>query len=176
MLSCGGGMRGVGGGSTQAIQARSVVGLAGQYLAHQMSNQPLTTLLRRLWRHIAPRRRMQLTAIGVLMLISTIAELASIGAVLPFLGALTTPERIFEHPSVQVLIVGLGLTEPRQLLLPLTVIFGLAAVFSGAARLALLWGQTRLGNAIGVDLGSAAFRRTLYQPYPVHAMRNSSEV
>jgi len=146
-------------------------------LAHQMSNQqPLIILLRRLWRHIAPRRRMQLAAIGGLMLISTVAELASIGAVLPFLGALTAPERIFEHPWAQPLIAALGLTEPRHLLLPLTVIFGLAAVFSGMARLALLWGQTRLGNAIGVDLGSAAFRRTLYQPYPVHATRNSSEV
>lgn len=138
--------------------------------------QTLTMLLGRLWRHIAPRRRMQLAAIGGLMLISTIAELASIGAVLPFLGALTAPERIFEHSAAQPLIAGLGLNEPRQLLLPLTVVFGLAAVFSGAARLALLWGQTRLGNAIGVDLGSAAFRRTLYQPYPVHAARNSSEV
>ena len=146
-------------------------------MAHQMSDQqPLIILLRRLWRHMLPRRRVQLAAIGGLMLISTSAELASIGAVLPFLGALTAPERIFEHPSAQPLISGLGLTEPQHLLLPLTVIFGLAAVFSGAARLALLWGQTRLGNAIGVDLGSAAFRRTLYQPYPVHATRNSSEV
>ncbi|MCI0352235.1 MAG: hypothetical protein L0Z53_22685, partial [Acidobacteriales bacterium] len=146
-------------------------------MTHQTSNrQPLVMLLRRLWRHIAPRRRMQLAAIGGLMLVSTVAELASIGAVLPFLGALTAPERIFEDPWAQPLIAGLSLTKPQDLLLPLTVIFGLAAVFSGAARLALLWGQTRLGNAIGVDLGSAAFRRTLYQPYPVHAMRNSSEV
>ncbi len=142
-----------------------------------MSNQqPLIVLLRRLWQHITPRRRMQLAAIGGLMLISTVAELASIGAVLPFLGALTAPERIFEHPLAQPLIAGLGLTEPQQLLMPLTVIFALAAVFSGAARLALLWGQTRLGSAIGVDLGSEAYRRTLYQPYAVHAMRNSSDV
>lgn len=142
-----------------------------------MSDQAsLVILLRRLWRHISPRRRIQLAAIGGLMVISTVAELASIGAVLPFLGALTAPKRIFKHPWAQPLIAGLGLTEPQHLLLPLTLIFGLAAVFSGAARLALLWGQTRLGNAIGVDLGSEAFRRTLYQPYPVHAMRNSSEV
>jgi ATP-binding cassette subfamily B protein len=110
------------------------------------------------------------------MVISTVAELASIGAVLPFLGALTAPERIFQQPLAQPLITSLGLTEPKQLLLPLTLMFGVAAVFSGAARLALLWGQTRLGNAIGVDFGSAAYRRTLYQPYSLHLTRNSSEV
>ena len=138
--------------------------------------QRLDILLRRLWVHIDPWRRIQLMVLCCLILISTVAELASIGAVLPFLGVLTAPERIFGHSWTQPLITGLELTEPKQLLLPLMIIFGLAATFSGAIRIALLWWQTRLGNAIGVDLGSAAYRRTLYQPYIVHAIRNSSEV
>jgi ABC-type multidrug transport system fused ATPase/permease subunit len=119
---------------------------------------------------------MQLVALGGLMLVSTIAELASIGAVLPFLGVLTAPDRIFGHPWAQFLIVHLALTEPQQLLFPLTVIFGLAAVFAGAARLVLVWGQTRLSFAVGGDLGMAVYRRTLYQPYAVHLARNSSQV
>jgi ATP-binding cassette subfamily B protein len=138
--------------------------------------QAFLSLLSRLWKHISPRRRMQLAALGGLMLLGTVAEVVSLGIVLPFLGALTAPNRIFEHPWAQPMVNGLGLTAPEQLLLPLTVLFGLAAVLSAATRLTLLWGQTRLGNAIGVDLGSAAYRRTLYQPYTVHAMRNTSEV
>jgi ATP-binding cassette subfamily B protein len=110
------------------------------------------------------------------MLMSTIAELASLGAVLPFLGALTAPDRIFSHPWTQPIVTRLGLTQPHELLLPLTLFFMLAAIFAGATRLAMLWGQTRFGNAIGVDLGSEAFRRTLYQPYTTHLNRNSSEV
>ncbi|MBU4118736.1 MAG: ABC transporter ATP-binding protein/permease [Proteobacteria bacterium] len=110
------------------------------------------------------------------MLLGTVTEVFSLGMVLPFLGALTAPNRIFEHPWAQPMVTGLGLTMPQQLLLPLTVLFGLAAVLAGATRFALLWGQTRLGNAIGVDLGSAAYRRTLYQSYAVHSTRNSSEV
>jgi ATP-binding cassette, subfamily B, bacterial PglK len=142
-----------------------------------MSHQaPLMILLPRLWRHIARRRRLQLVAIGGLTLVSTVAELASIAAVLPFLGALTAPQRIFAHPWARPLIARFELTDPDELVLPLTVVFALAAVFAAAARLALLWGQTMLGSAIGVDLSSAAYRRTLYQPYPVHAMRNTSEV
>lgn len=146
-------------------------------MVYYMSDQQrLDILLRSLWAHIEPVRRIQLIVIGCLILLSTVAEIASIGSVVPFLGVLTAPERIFEHSWAQPLITGLGLTEPKQLLLTLTVFFGLAATFSGAVRFALLWGQTRLGNAIGVDLGSAAYRRTLYQPYIVHATRNSSEV
>ena len=134
------------------------------------------SLLHRLWKHISIRRRRQLAALGGLMLLGTVAEVFSLGMVLPFLGVLTAPDRVFEHPWAQPVISGLGLVTPQQLLLPLTVLFGLAALLSGATRLALLWGQTRLGNSIGAELGSVAYRRTLYQPYAVHAVRNSSEV
>jgi len=119
---------------------------------------------------------MQLYALAMLTLFGTVAELVSLGMVLPFLGVLTAPDRVFQHPWSQPIVSGLGLSAPHQLLLPLTILFALAAMVSGATRLALLWGQTRLGNAIGNDLGSAAYRRTLYQPYPVHVARNSSEV
>jgi len=70
----------------------------------------------------------------------------------------------------------LGLTQPEQLLLPLTIAFGAAAVIAGVMRLLLLWANTRLSFATGADLGISIYRRTLYQPYAVHVARNSSEV
>ncbi len=137
---------------------------------------PLIQLLARLWTHISSKRRLQLAALLILTLFSAVAELVSLGMVLPFLGVLTSPDRVFQISWVQPLVSRLGLATPHQLLLPLTILFAAAAVVSGATRLALLWGQTRLGNAIGNDLGSAAYLRTLYQPYSVHVARNSSEV
>ena len=133
-------------------------------------------LLARLWRHISSRRRGQLGLLLVLMLIASFAEILSIGAVLPFLGVLTMPERVFEHSLAQPFIQILGITEPAQLLLPLTITFGLAAVVAGAMRLWLLWASTRLSYATGADLSISIYRRTLYQPYETHVARNSSEV
>lgn len=110
------------------------------------------------------------------MLLASFAEILSIGAVLPFLGALTAPVRIYEHPAAQPIIQALGLTAPSQLLFPLTIIFGTAALLAGAMRLLLLWASTRLSFATGADLSISIYRRTLYQPYAVHCARNSSEV
>ena len=141
-----------------------------------MPNPTLPELLARLWRHISSRRRRQFGFLLVLMLIASFAEILSIGAVLPFLGVLTTPERVFEHSLAQPFIQILGLTEPAQLLLPLTIIFGLAAVVAGVMRLLLLWASTRLSFAIGADLSMSIYRRTLYQPYEIHVARNSSGV
>jgi len=110
------------------------------------------------------------------MFAASFAEILSIGAVLPFLAVLTAPERIFQLPSARPFINFIGFTSPNQLLLPLTIGFGLAALFSGAIRLLLLWASTRISYATGADLSISIYRRTLYQPYAVHASRNSSEI
>ena len=110
------------------------------------------------------------------MILASFAEILSIGAVLPFLGVLTAPVRVFEHPAAQSFIQTFGLTSAEQLLLPLTIIFGLAALMAGAMRLLLLWASTRLSFVTGADLSISIYRRTLYQPYAVHVARNSSEV
>ena len=141
-----------------------------------MPNPTLPQLLARLWPHISSRRRGQFGFLLVLMLIASFSEILSIGAVLPFLGVLTTPERVFEHSLAQPFIQILGLTEPAQLLLPLTITFGLAAVVAGVMRLWLLWASTRLSYATGADLSISIYRRTLYQPYEIHVARNSSGV
>ena len=138
--------------------------------------QPIPQLLSRLWQHISQRRRGQFGLLIVLMIIASFAEILSIGAVLPFLGVLTAPGRVFELPVSQPFIQALGLTAAEQLLLPLTIAFGLAAVMAGAMRLLLLWASTRLSFATGADLSISIYRRTLYQPYAVHAARNSSEI
>ncbi len=138
--------------------------------------QSITKLFKRLWHHISRRRRGQFGLLLILMLIASFSEILSIGAVLPFLGVLTAPERIFEMPVAQPLIQVLQLSEPKQLLLPLTIIFSTAAVVAGAMRLLLLWASTRLSFAAGADLSISIYRRTLYQAYAVHCARNSSEV
>ncbi|NTW98603.1 MAG: ABC transporter ATP-binding protein [Geobacteraceae bacterium] len=136
----------------------------------------MSKLLLRLWHHITPRRRGQFGLLLILMVCASFAEILSIGAVLPFLAVLTAPERIFQLPAAQHFIRAAGMTNASQLLFPLTITFGIAALISGAMRLLLLWASTRLSFATGADLSISIYRRTLYQPYAVHVARNSSEV
>ena len=141
-----------------------------------MTQQPIIRLLIRLWRHISPRRRSQFCLLLALMILASFAEILSIGSVLPFLAILTDPGRVFVHPGARTVIQAMGLTEPQQLLLPLTIAFGLAALIAGAMRLILLWASIRLSYAVGADLSINIYRRTLYQPYVDHVARNSSEI
>ncbi len=141
------------------------------------SSPPSTrTLLLGIWGHLSRRRRLQLGALLLVMLASGVAELVSLGAVLPFLAVLSDPHRLWEQPLVQAFAARLGFTQASQLLLPATLAFVAAAVLAALIRLANLWLNVRLAAAVGSDLSCEAYRRTLYQPYGVHVQRNSAAV
>jgi ATP-binding cassette, subfamily B, bacterial PglK len=130
----------------------------------------------KLWKHLTRRRRRQFFLLLILMVVASIMEIISISAVVPFLGALTSPEQIYQHHLAQPLIQTLGLTDSSQLLLPLTIIFVMATLIAAAVRLLLLYASTKLSYATGADLSIDIYRRTLYQDYSIHMSRNSSEI
>lgn len=138
--------------------------------------QPITTLLKRLWHHVSPRRRRQFALLLILTVLSSMAEVVSLGAVLPFIGILTQPEKVFASPWLAGSVRVLGITSGTELVLPLAIGFALAALIAGGLRLLLLWVSIRLGNATGADLSIEMYRRTLYQSYSVHIARSSSEI
>lgn len=110
------------------------------------------------------------------MILSTSAEVVSLGAVLPFLAMLTAPERVFNHPSFELIAGPLGINSANELMLPLTLLFITAAFMAGVIRILLLWLSSRLTSASGSELSIDVYRRILYQPYSIHLATNSSEV
>lgn len=129
-----------------------------------------------LWRLLSRRRRLQFGLLALLMVGASVAEMASIGSVLPFLGALASPDRLYAMPRVRALAESLGIRSAGELVLPVTILFCATAVLAGTTRLALAWATSRVTYGAGADLGVDIYRRTLYQPYSVHVARNSSEV
>lgn len=112
----------------------------------------------------------------LLMLFSSVAELVSLGAIIPFLAAMTAPAKVYAHPAIAPFVDFMKIASPDQLLLPLAVAFSLAALVAAGLRMLLLWAGTRLAFAIGADISIGIYQRTLHQPYAVHVARNSSEV
>jgi len=110
------------------------------------------------------------------MLFASLLEIASISAVLPFLGVLTSPEKVFEYELVQPLVQFFEITTPRQLILPVTFIFISAIILAGIIRLLLLYTMLKMAQLTGSDLSNNIYRRTLYQDYSTHVKRNSSAV
>jgi ABC-type multidrug transport system fused ATPase/permease subunit len=108
--------------------------------------------------------------------VASLAEMVNVGLVVPFLVAISDPESLFNYPSVGSIAELIGLDNANQILLAITVLFGVAIALAGGVRLLLLWSTTKLSNAIGAELSIEIYRRTLFQSYAAHVARNSSEV
>lgn len=133
-------------------------------------------LLIRLWQQLSGRRRRQMYLIFGLMLLNAFTELCSLGAVIPFLGILTAPDKVFGYFSEKGLAQAWKLSSANEMVLPLTAAFCFAALTAGVIRLVLAWANNHFASSAGCDLSVEVYRRTLYQPYRVHIARNNSEV
>ena len=142
----------------------------------QGSSLSTRSLLLGIWGHLSRRRRLQFCLLLVVMLASGVAEMLSLGAVLPFMAVLSDPQLLWQDQIVQEVSIKIGITSANELLLPVTLLFSFVVGFASFVRLTNLWLNGRLAAAVGSDLSLEAYRLTLYQPYEVHLRRNSASV
>jgi ABC-type multidrug transport system fused ATPase/permease subunit len=129
-----------------------------------------------LWNNISLKRKKELTLLIVTIFISSLAEVISLGAVIPFLGVLTNPEKLYNLDILKPFFSFFSIQNSKDLLLPITIFFSTTIIFSGIMRFISLWLQTNLSFAIGADISTSIYEKTLFQSYTVHVSRNSSEI
>jgi ATP-binding cassette, subfamily B, bacterial PglK len=129
-----------------------------------------------LWSFLGKKRHWQFAALFLLMLLSVVTEMVSLGAIVPFLGALTNPELLMDMTWLQPAIRFLEIKSADELLLPLTLAFVTAALLAAGLRVLLLWVNIRLSASMMVQLRSELYRRALFRPYECHLSDNSSRL
>jgi ATP-binding cassette, subfamily B, bacterial PglK len=130
----------------------------------------------RFWKYISKKRKIQLLLLVGMMLASGLAELISLGTILPFLAVLNDPNQVWDIPAVQRVAIKFGFNDSNELVFPLTSLFIGASILTASVRLCNLWLNLRLSALIGSDLSCEAYRRTLFQDYEVHVNLNTSSV
>lgn len=122
------------------------------------------------------RRHKQFAFLAALMLFGGLAEVLSLGAIVPFLAILAEPHEALQKPIVAYVVAGLGLSRTDDLRWQLTLLFAGAAMAAGFVRFALIIGISKINSGIGHELECEVYRRALCQPYEVHITQNSSEI
>ena len=138
--------------------------------------KPLNKLVLSLFNHLTARRKRHFFFVCLLMLISSITEIVSIGAVLPFLSVIVDPEMVYSHELAQPLVTFLNLKSPEGLIFPITLLFAISAIVAAFMKITSLWVQTRVAHFSGADLSIDIYEKTLYQNYSTHISRNSSDL
>ena len=86
-------------------------------------NESMTGILKSLWAHISNPRRRQAGWLLMLAILTSFAEIISLGAVLPFIGVLTQPDKVLAYPLVAEIAQFFGIENGNELVLPLTLAF-----------------------------------------------------
>ena len=135
-----------------------------------------TSLIISFWKYLDKRHKRRSVLIFILMIIVSFSEVISIGAILPFLAVLTSPELVYQNAFMQPIIQTLELSSANQLVLPLTIGFIVATLIAGVMRITLLNAMNHFERVVGTDLNIDVYRNTLYQSYRDHIDRNSSYI
>ncbi len=136
---------------------------------------PLVPALWTLLRQLEPARRRALLPLVGLMLLGALAELATLGALVPFLSFIADPDRTGAHPFVAPVLDWLGVRESA--VMPVQIgLFAAAALSSAALRLTLLWATGTFVGGVARELSTRLYSDTLHQPYRFHTCRHTSEI
>ena len=133
-------------------------------------------LITSLWSLLKNKRKKQLVGLIFIMILNGIAEIISLGSLIPFISLVTKPEIINEGFSGNFLIKILNFQTYQSVILFFTFLFTLAVVLSSLTRLLNLYLTEKMVALIGNEFSCQAFEKTIYQPFNIHIGRNSSEV
>ena len=140
------------------------------------SPRNVASVLLRFWRQFSGRRRGQLFLLLLLTLISALAEVVTLGALLPFLAVVASPQLADRYGAIARALSLLGPPGSNGVLLALTAIFSAVVIAAGFIRILLAWSSNRYIYALGHELSVRLYRNILHQDYGFHTSRNSSSV
>ncbi len=114
--------------------------------------------------------------LGILMVITSVAEAFSLGAIFPFIAAIISPGKLIEIPLVEKLIAIGGITSSSSLIAYITLIFCISAIISGFLRIILLNLNIKFSSEIGAEISSKLFQKILGKPYEYFYKKNSADI
>lgn len=131
-----------------------------------------------IWKCLSQKRRYSFVFIVILSLFASIAEVVSLGLVIPFVTLIIDPEGFLSSKlgwALELLSLE-TVVSTSYLVKVLSLAFAVAALSAAGLRVLLVVISTTASHAAGVELSVKIFSSSLYQPYLTHVSRNSSEI
>ncbi|WP_309611041.1 ABC transporter ATP-binding protein [Sphingomonas sp.] len=130
--------------------------------------------LRRIIATASAPRRLQLILTLLLTAAGTVAELVTIGAVLPLLAFAAAPDTVGSLPVIGNVLIALGAALNVDPIVAAALLLVVAALAATLVRLALSWVSQHFIYGLQQDLVMTIYGRALRQPYSWYVRQNSS--
>jgi len=134
----------------------------------------IISLLRLTWLTLSKKRHYQIKLLFFIIFLNSIAEIICITLLFPYLGVIINPESLSTNNLVNSIGKILGVNQPEELILPLTIFFLIATIISGFVRYLFNFYALRVSSNIGSDLSINAYKTSINRPYKYHLSKNSN--
>ena len=141
----------------------------------KVTNRYILKTIYKLFLLVKPKKRKKLIYILFCILVAGISEMITLASFIPFLLIVTNPSEIHNLQYIGGFLNYLDVYYKINLVLLISIIFGLAILISGFIRLYNIWLIGRFSASIGSDFSSQLYDQILGRSYQSHIKENSSE-
>lgn len=138
-------------------------------------NRPVIYILSDIWSRLSRKRKFRVFLVLIVMLISSAAEILSLGMVIPYLSFLENPQNEDNFLIKNVLNI-LDINQSNNRFLFLTLIFIFIISLSAIIRLVNLYCNYNLSASIGSDISCKFFGKVINQEYQNYITNDSSKI
>lgn len=125
---------------------------------------------------LSRKRQLEGALVLLLMVFSSVLEVASIGSLLPFVKVISSPQTLLESNYFGIVFDLLNIDTRVGVVILTTSAFCSIVLISSITRSLLIVCQTKFANSVGVDLSVLAFNGFLTQDYETQISQGSEEL
>ena len=123
----------------------------------------LNYLIKKLWQNLNYQRKFKLILTTIMMFFASFAEMASLGAVIPFLGIIASPETFYEYDIARIFLDYFKITDLSNLLPLISIMFAMTVIIAAVFRTVLLRIIINNSYSAGSELSQKAFSKIINQ-------------
>ena len=129
-----------------------------------------------LYRSISSKRKRQLALVFLLMIVGVLAEIMTLGTIVPFIAVMIDPSALSNYPFVERIFPGISDMDGGSLRLYFALAFSGAALLASLTRVVLTFSYYNVVHGLGNDIATRVYFNILHQPYAYHLKTNSSKI
>ena len=129
-----------------------------------------------LWEKISYKNKLRFYLLLLFTIILSIFEAASLGSLVPFLTAITSPEIILENSDLIQILSAIGIETEFELARASTALFVSLALITAFLRFFLLKLQYSFAHSSSNDIALSIFDKTINQEYVYISLLNSADL
>lgn len=130
--------------------------------------------INKIFKYLSKKRKRQLLLTFIVMILSGGTEFLVLNSIVPFLAAITNPQKISDFRIARLFSNLLNIPLNGDSVYPFVLLFATSVLLSCLFRLLSTWLKLKITALLGSDLSIKTFSKSISQPYEYYLNNNSS--